>query len=131
MILLRPHHLLCVKFYVGKGYSKEFCDNMASLIDRLNSGETVTLVKGKDDLCAHCPHCINSICATKEKSDAFDQRVLTGVSLAYGTVRDYSQLKRLTDYMIATKVINGICKECNWLDLCQQNYTKLLIELSK
>lgn len=28
MFKIRPHHLMCMQAYIGKGYSKDFIENM-------------------------------------------------------------------------------------------------------
>jgi len=52
MIRLRPHHLLCLLTYVGKGYSAAFIANLDRVADRLAGGEGLELVEGPDDICA-------------------------------------------------------------------------------
>ena len=53
MIKLRPHHLLCILTYVGKGYSKPFTENFDAICERINQGErNVEIIKGPDDVCA-------------------------------------------------------------------------------
>lgn len=51
-IRLRPHHLLCLLTYVGKGYSAAFVANLDRVADRLAAGEGLALVEGPDDICA-------------------------------------------------------------------------------
>jgi hypothetical protein len=57
MITLRPHHLLCIRNFIGKGYSKDFVDNMKSLINTLeeNPNQKVLIKSGLDDICKKCP----------------------------------------------------------------------------
>lgn len=62
-VRLRPHHLLCMLTYVGKGYTSGFVENYDRVAARLNAGEEdIELVDGPDDICtgllceshAHC-----------------------------------------------------------------------------
>jgi len=48
---LRPHHLLCLLTYAGKGYSPAFVANLDAVASRVASGETVEIVAGPDDIC--------------------------------------------------------------------------------
>src|SRR5260221_2372058 len=51
MIRLRPHHLLCMLTYAGRGYTPRFTSGMDDLMRRLGSGEEITLIDGPDDIC--------------------------------------------------------------------------------
>ena len=37
MIKLRPHHLLCTQGYSGKGYSREFVENMTEIVKSIKN----------------------------------------------------------------------------------------------
>jgi len=52
MIRLRPHHLLCMLTYAGRGYTPRFTSGMDDLIARLGGGEEILLIDGPDDICA-------------------------------------------------------------------------------
>jgi len=52
MIRLRPHHLLCMLTYAGRGYTPRFTSGMDDLIARLGGGAEILLVEGPDDICA-------------------------------------------------------------------------------
>ena len=51
MIRLRPHHLLCMLTYAGRGYTPRFTSGMDDLIHRLGQGEEILLIEGPDDIC--------------------------------------------------------------------------------
>ena len=75
-IRLRPHHLLCLQTFVGHGYSPEFTKHMTyvkSLLDA-DPHAPITLVNGPDDLCGHCPNCVDNTC-TSPKPALFDHLV--------------------------------------------------------
>lgn len=52
-IKLRGHHLICLHF-LNKGYSPEFSGNAKSIYKRWGK-QKAEIVKGFDDVCAHCP----------------------------------------------------------------------------
>ena len=39
--LIRPHHLLCMRYFQGCGYSDEFTENMRYVISNLKNGSEV------------------------------------------------------------------------------------------
>ena len=71
---LRPHHLLCLQTFVGRGYSEEFVSQMTLVKKSLTSNPTLTieLTDGADDLCCHCPNCVDGVC-TSDKPPLFDR----------------------------------------------------------
>lgn len=54
--LIRPHHLLCMRYFQGCGYSDEFTENMRYVISNLKNGSEVLLTRGCDDICRKCPN---------------------------------------------------------------------------
>ena len=48
-VRLRPHHLLCLLTYVGKGYSPAFTANYDAIAMRIEQGEELLIVSGPDD----------------------------------------------------------------------------------
>lgn len=38
MIRLRGHHLICLHFYRGEGYSREFVENLEDIVRRAKGG---------------------------------------------------------------------------------------------
>lgn len=124
-INLRPHHLLCIAFFKGKGYSDEFVSNMTRIVSALkeNKDIPISLVSGEDDLCAHCPNNQNGICTTEDKSSKYDQLTLTALDIVTNpdSAIPYSTLRALAD----EKIINcgrreNICGDCEWTDLCHK-----------
>lgn len=114
MIHLRAHHLFCIQNFVGNGYSKEFVDNMKQVIERLQNGEEVTIVKGTDDLCAFCPHNINGECES-ENPGIFDNN--TEALLPSPFTHNW---KALSGYLkqYNNENLEWICQNCQWLSLC-------------
>ncbi|NTW28811.1 MAG: DUF1284 domain-containing protein [Coriobacteriia bacterium] len=51
---LRGHHLICLQFFRGEGYSEAFVANLADVVMRANA-EPALVVQGADDVCAACP----------------------------------------------------------------------------
>lgn len=97
MLKIRYHHLNCLSHFEGKGYSSEFCRNMAEIKSRIEQGEKYKLVSAADDICAACPNLINRNC--KDNSKALRYDALTKMP-GYGS-------------------IENICSDCEWFEICK------------
>jgi hypothetical protein len=64
-VLLRGHHLICLNFFRGEGYSEEFIDNLYAVIKK----EDLEIVKGADDVCKKCPYLKEGKCRSNDYSD--------------------------------------------------------------
>jgi len=97
---IRYHHLLCIPRFEGKGYSKEFCDNMEAVKKSFLNGD-YELTEGTDDVCCYCPNLIDGKCITYEKTNKYDN-----------AVKEF----------IANKVVptpDAICNDCEWYYICK------------
>lgn len=59
---LRGHHLFCLVFFRGYGYSKDFVDSLFKIFGSIKCGEVVEVVDGFDDVCRFCPYGIDGVC---------------------------------------------------------------------
>lgn len=66
---IRGHHLICLQYFHGEGYSPEFARNLFHVIDRLARGEKGTVVVGIDDVCVACPALAKGQCAQEPESE--------------------------------------------------------------
>ena len=90
---LRPHHGLCIRFFVEKGYSPEFTENMKKVIAELESGDPVlTLCTGADVICRACTNNICGTCRDGEKVAAFDNALMDLCGLEEGQEIRWSEL---------------------------------------
>ena len=116
---LRPHHLLCLQTFVGRGYSEEFVEHM-TLVKRQLAADPHTpimLVNGADDLCAHCSNCVDGRC-TSENPALFDQLVKEKLR-ACNQYPDTGSLRGIPDELhITENLLAACCPECEWLELC-------------
>ena len=129
-ICLRPHHLLCLQTFVGHGYSPEFTAHMTIVQKQLPPDPLtpITLVNGPDDLCGHCPNCVDGSC-TSPKPAVFDH--LVGQKL--NTTEDTENAApKHTDASDSPLTLHGIpsilhmseqllaecCPDCEWKELC-------------
>ena len=119
---LRPHHLLCIQKYIGSGYDDAFAAGMEALIRRLSAcpDTAVTLVEGRDDICAACPHMSGGRCASEEKVNRLDRGVLEACGFSAGETRSWSALARTArEQVLENDTFDKVCGCCEWFDLCR------------
>lgn len=121
---LRPHHLLCVLTYVGRGYSPAFTANMTAVAERLGAGEDIELVAGPDDICAPLladpdPHCHRASVVERDRAAVRDLSGLLGLDVRTGArlVLDENVIHSLRA-AFASDNIRSACTGCEWVDLC-------------
>ncbi len=133
MISLRPHHLLCLKGFQGKGYSEIFVRNMTALAGRLEKDpdQAVRIQLEADDLCLFCPHCsaVDTCdsgdncgragkCDHDDKVRQIDLRAAGAFGITSGTHR-YSDLRRAADRNYTEQTIKEVCADCQWAGICR------------
>lgn len=119
IVQLRPHHLLCIQLFEGKGYSPEFVKNMFDTIDRLNSNPDIMLTSTCDTLCSECPNSKGPVCITEEKIQTYDKNVLKETHLEEGKIYKWNDASRIAADLILDKgIIQEVCVDCGWKDIC-------------
>ena len=121
-IRLRPHHGMCFQFYKGKGYSKEFTENMDDLLGRLseNNNMNITLTLSADSVCGNCPNNINGICNTEKKVAGYDRAVLEKCGFREGQTIPYGEFISTVKSCILDKNLREeICGDCSWNEICK------------
>lgn len=58
---LRPHHLMCIQSYVGKGYDEDFVKVMDKITYELRNNKEylINIVFSTDDICVACPNMLD------------------------------------------------------------------------
>ncbi len=124
-VRLRPHHLLCLLTYAGKGYSPAFTANLDAVVRRIASGEAVRIVEGPDDICAPLlddqqAHCFRDSVTDRDRiaaravGDLLGRPVVPGECLSL----DAGRVGRLRA-AYADGHGNATCVDCEWLDVCR------------
>ncbi len=117
-MILRAHHLLCIRNFKGKGYSQEFIDNFYSIIGRLRK-EKIKIVNSVDAVCEKCPHNNEGMCRKKrdsqEKVTLLDNSVIKAAKINLTNEYSYSELKELVNDIKASR----FCKDCEWKVFCK------------
>ncbi len=123
-VRLRPHHLLCLLTYVGKGYTPGFVANYDRIARRLSEGEEVLIVDGPDDVCAALlcepdPHCYRDSVRLRDAQAAADVGDLLDMTISAGSRIDmYPILLLRMRKAFAGGVTRKACSGCEWSDLC-------------
>jgi len=121
---LRPHHALCLQFFIGEGYSDNFVVGMAGVqkLLRENPDRMILLVGGVDRICAGCPNNRGGVCETSEKSNRYDRKCLSKCGLSVGEVLPWRELERAVKASIAFSPAAraAVCSDCRWDSLCRK-----------
>ncbi len=117
---LRPHHGMCLAYFRGYGYSGEFARGMEKTKTELESGAAVRLTLQPDRICDVCPNLAGTECASLEKVERYDRRVLALCSLSEGTVLPYPVFSALIRHRILLPGLREqVCGDCCWNALCR------------
>lgn len=121
---LRPHHIFCDRFLPlellirGEEFARAV-DEMKGLT-RPESGATIMVTEGPDQLCVHCPDYRNDRCESpaggEEKVRRWDARILEGLGISYG---DRVTVKELLA-LIEERAPLVFCRDrCPWKAVCR------------
>lgn len=139
-IKLRGHHLICLSFFIGKGYNFEFINNVFKiLIDLKNMSfdKIVEIVCDFDDVCFCCPNkrfnqlncedyskskftylnfknCLNS------NSVIRDRAVLSVLKFKVGDLLSWHEIIESKNKNFSDIVFKNICGNCRWFNLCDK-----------
>lgn len=124
MIKLRGHHLICLHFFQGEGYSKEFVANIGELLKKAKRGDEITVVVGADEVCVACPYLEDNRCAHKHDSEQeirrLDDRALRLLNLKPGQNTTWQEI-RLKTISAPSDWFHSFCENCDWESLCRKN----------
>lgn len=121
MINIRAHHLLCMKYFKKKGYSKEFVLNFCEVMKVLKDNPVVRIIDNPGIICSACPYNDNGKCIKKGPNYENEVRKDDSQIMKYLGIRPYQKIKisearNLVDHNL--EKLREICKECEWLEYC-------------
>lgn len=121
-ICLRPHHGLCIRFFEGKGYSREFTEHMGRTIERLQKDGCVVLITDKEDeICRECPNLSKEGCISGEKVKRYDRIVMEMTKVSCGRELHFQELQKLVEEQIIWPgKIHEVCEDCAWALICHK-----------
>src|SRR3989338_10122876 len=114
---IRAHHLLCMRYFNGKGYSKEFVSNFYTVLSELKNNPAIKIVNSPDVICSSCPHNIKGRCV--KKGPDFENEVKEKDALVIAILG--LRLEQKISFKEATMIVSSklpdvkeVCKECEW-----------------
>ncbi len=120
---LRGHHLICLHFFNGTGYSPEFIKNLRTVL-RAAAGSGVKITQGADDVCRACPCLKDEKCMHDEQSDEeiqeMDAFALKLLNEAPGSEAEWHLLKERV-LEIFPLWLERYCKKCSWEKACEED----------
>ncbi|WP_334109772.1 DUF1284 domain-containing protein [Thermodesulfitimonas autotrophica] len=121
MLKLRGHHLICLHFFRGEGYSQEFVANLREVVARAQAGEEVELVAGADDVCRACPALEGDKCQAKPGVDAAIRKMDAAAAAHLGVkVGERVRWAAVKEKVAATPPgwFAAFCAGCDWEQVC-------------
>lgn len=120
-LILRGHHLLCLKGFQGYGYDDAFVENMTK-VNALRKSEstTIQLTDSPDDICKACPNLKDNICENplqNTKIINMDREVLKNID----SKKEYDALElfeKINAIFNSKESVSKICFNCSWHDKC-------------
>ena len=134
VLTLRGHTLLCLQGFRGKGYSKDFIENLAAVQRSLSVDpeQPVEVTDRGDVVCGACPHQAATGCSlngigSEDAIRAQDHDVLRRLGLAPGDRVAWETILQRIAGTISGDSLDGICGQCRWLPLghCREGIDRL------
>jgi hypothetical protein len=122
IVRLRGHHLICLHFFRGHGYSASFVVNLKTKLELIQKGVFILIVSGTDDICLACPYNKNGVCVYRFDAE---RRAKKADNLALKLL-EFKPKQKVKWYLIKEKLPyimpifkQNECKHCRWLYLCK------------
>lgn len=119
---LRPHHLLCIQKFVGKGYNYDFTEHMKYIVSVLknNPKTSINLIDSCDELCLKCPNNQKGVCTSIEKVSFLDRGVIDICKFSFGDTISFDKaLIKARDMILNTDKFDFLCSSCQWYSVCK------------
>lgn len=133
-IPVRPHHGMCLAYFIGKGYSEGFSAYMEKMLHILEQDVSIRLVVSLDEICSACPNrqvtveasgVEKEICEAQEKVYRYDHGVLDACGLAEGEELNFLEFTRkVQEKVIDTGLRAKICGDCQWNNICSEKTSR-------
>ncbi len=123
MPALRGHHLICLHFFNGEGYTPEFITNLQSML-RSAASNMIEVVSGTDDICRECPYKKGTSCRYTDNAEQeirdMDVAALRLLHLSIGDNTNWEEM-RSNIPTIFHKWYRNYCEDCDWKKTCEDN----------
>jgi hypothetical protein len=129
---LRGHHLICLQFYRGEGYSAAFVDNLGRVVARV-AEEPALIVEGADDVCAACPGLAADGSCLDPNAGEIEVRRIDRLAWEVLGVKpgDRLSLAQARELLLEDAISLGrwrfdTCAGCTWEDVCGSGWGALV-----
>jgi hypothetical protein len=123
MPALRGHHLICLHFFNGEGYSQEFVRNLEATLKKTEYSP-VEICSGADEICMKCPYLKDNACHydknAEEEIRAIDSKALELLNLSAGGRAAWNDIRNAVPG-IFIQWHGSCCKSCDWITACGKN----------
>jgi len=132
MPALRGHHLICLHFFDGEGYSQEFICNLKNVLQETEHSR-IDICPGADDICTKCPYLKDDTCYYDKNAEeeilTMDGKALKLLNLSRGDNADWNDIRDAVPGIFAEWYVS-CCKGCDWITVCGKNsfFQKLLAD---
>jgi len=132
-VRLRGHHLICLHFFNGEGYSPDFVANLRNVLERAEAGEQINICEGADDVCSACPSLQEKHCLYREDSEkeirGMDRAAIELLRIRSRVKISWPEIKARIPEIFASWS-GKFCRGCDWFSVCRNNkiFTLLLDE---
>ena len=124
-VVLRPHHGMCMAYFIGHGYSDGFSAHMGDLIERLAPETMIRLTVGTDAVCTACPNNCSGVCEQAELVADYDGKVLALCGLTEGQSLQFGQFTSLVQSRIIDAGLRrSVCGGCQWNSICESQRSR-------
>lgn len=133
LVRLRGHHLICLQFFAGEGYSAEFVDNLQHVVKRATD-EPAVIVAGIDNVCAACPElgpdsrCASEDAGGEDEIERIDALALETLGAKVGERISLSQAREriAADASAMGSWRDKACRGCAWESVCEGGWNAML-----
>ncbi|MCE8424129.1 MAG: DUF1284 domain-containing protein, partial [Candidatus Methanoperedens sp.] len=113
----RGHHLICLNFFRGEGYSKEYINNIYTVLKK----EKAEIVEGPDDVCIVCPYLKDNKCGNSEYTNENiimqDKEALFLLEFKPGMVVDWKTIAEKMPHILDKWKLR-FCNDCGYQKVC-------------
>ena len=120
-LVLRAHHLLCLKGFQGYGYDEKFTQNMTGINSKRKQPQTtVLLTDSDDDICKSCPNLVDGVCRDESHNEnivRMDREVLKRLDFE----KEYDSIElfdKIDEIFNSKESVSKICFNCLWHEKC-------------
>ena len=115
MLVLRPHHLLCIHGYIGHGYDENFIKNMDKIVHMLGDKSLIKIINSCDDICTACPNKLEKgNCIFQNKVSYLDTCVLKILNIEYNNIYYYVNIVKTIKENLTSEKFKNTCYTCQW-----------------